>query len=231
MGENRNRKPPARAPESPAIDWNKAGMRAKKVVTVLKRNFPDARIALDYRNPLELLIATILSAQCTDKRVNLLTKTLFKKYRTPADYAGADRRELERDIMPAGFYHNKAKSIQGCTRGLIEKFGGQVPRTMEELTQLPGVGRKTANVILGGLFGQPAIVVDTHVIRLSGRLGLTREKDPVKIEFALQKLLPESDWTFFSNAMIQHGRNVCTARKPNCPVCDMRRFCPSAFGV
>ena len=205
--------------------------RAHRALKVLRREFPDARVTLDYANPLELLVATILSAQCTDKRVNELTRTLFKKYRTPEDYARANPRELERDIKPAGFYHNKTKSIQGCARGLIEKFEGQVPGTMDELLQLPGVGRKTANVILGGYYHQSAVVVDTHVLRLSRRLGLTQESDPVKVEFDLQKLLPRASWMFFSNALIQHGRNVCIARKPKCAECPMNGFCPSAFKV
>jgi len=215
--------------EKIAIDWRRAGERAKKTLARLRQDFPDADVTLDYTNPLELLVATILSAQCTDKRVNLLTKLLFRKYRTAQDYARVKLKELERDIMPAGFYHNKAKSIQGCCRELLAKFDGRIPRTMDELIQLPGVGRKTANVILGGYYHQPAVIVDTHVLRLSCRLGLTRQKDPVKVEFELQKLLPGNSWTFFSHALIQHGRNVCMARKPNCAGCHMNRFCPSAF--
>lgn len=194
----------------------------------LRRDYPDAHIELEFASVLELVVATILSAQCTDKRVNALTRTLFRKYRTVEDYARADPRELEQDIMPAGFYRNKTKSIQGCCRMLIERFGGEVPGTMEELVQLPGFGRKTANVILIGWFHQPGITVDTHVIRLSHRLGLARADDPVKIEFELYKLLPKTSWAFFSNALIWHGRRVCHARKPNCAECSMRRFCPSA---
>ena len=207
---------------SPAKD------RAKKALSVLRKDYPDATVTLDFTTPLELLVATILSAQCTDVRVNALTKTLFVKYRSPKDYATADIKGLEQDIRPAGFYHNKAKSIQGCCKALLEKHGGRVPDTMEELVELPGVGRKTANVLLGGYHHQPAVIVDTHVTRLSQRLGLTKEGDPVKIEFALRKLLPESDWTFFSHGLILHGRRVCKALKPNCPACSMKGFCPSS---
>jgi endonuclease-3 len=207
---------------SPAKD------RAKKALSVLRKDYPDATVTLDFTTPLELLVATVLSAQCTDVRVNALTKTLFVKYRSPKDYATADIKVLEQDIRPAGFYHNKAKSIQGCCKALLEKHGGRVPDTMEELVELPGVGRKTANVLLGGYHHRPAVIVDTHVTRLSQRLGLTKEGDPVKIEFALRKLLPESDWTFFSHGLILHGRRVCKALKPNCPACSMKAFCPSS---
>lgn len=207
---------------SPAKD------RAKKALSVLRKDYPDATVTLDFTTPLELLVATILSAQCTDVRVNALTKTLFVKYRSPKDYTTADIKVLEQDIRPAGFYHNKAKSIQGCCRALLEKHGGRVPDTMEELVELPGVGRKTANVLLGGYHHRPAVIVDTHVIRLSQRLGLTDESDPVKIEFALRKLLPESDWTFFSHGLILHGRRVCKSLKPNCPGCSTKAFCPSS---
>jgi endonuclease-3 len=201
-------------------------LRAAKTLRVLRRDYPDARVALDYSSPLELLVATILSAQCTDKKVNELTPALFRKYRTVEDYARSDLKALQQDIRPSGFFRNKAKNIQACCRMLIERFAGRVPGTMEELVQLPGVGRKTANVILGACFGIPGIVVDTHVLRLSCRLGLTRQKDPVKVEFALQPLLPRRAWTFFSNAIIRHGRRVCLARAPQCPACAMRRFCP-----
>jgi endonuclease-3 len=210
------------------IASSRARDRASLVLQALRKDYPDAHIELDYSNPLELLIATILSAQCTDKRVNQLTATLFKKYRTAEDYAKADPAELERDIMPAGFFRNKTKSIQGCTRMLIEKSQGRVPGTLEELVQCPGVGRKTANVILGGWFGIPGITVDTHVLRLARRLGLSRNADPVRMEFDLQKLLPQPEWSFFSNALIWHGRRVCHARKPKCPACSMKGFCPSA---
>ena len=211
------------------FDLVSARLRARKVLAILEKAYPDARVALAYSNPLELLVATILSAQCTDVRVNLLTKALFAKYRSPADYANANPRELEQEIRPAGFYHSKAKSIQGCCRALLDRFHGDVPGTMAELTQLPGVGRKTANVILGAVFGVPGITVDTHVLRLSHRLGLARADDPVKVEFELMKLLATRSWIFFSNALIQHGRRVCKAIRPDCVGCGMNRFCPSAF--
>lgn len=218
--------PKKEAPDK--IGLSPAEDRAKKTLSVLRKDYPDATVTLDFTTPLELLVATVLSAQCTDVRVNALTKTLFKKYGNPKDYADADVNVLELDIRPAGFYHNKAKSIQGCCRDLIEKHGGKVPATMEELVELPGVGRKIANVLLGGYHHRPAVIVDTHVTRVSQRLGLTGESDPVKIEFALQKLLPERDWTFFSHALILHGRRVCKALKPNCPGCSMKGFCPSS---
>ena len=218
--------PKKEAPDK--IGLSPAKDRAMKVLSTLRKDYPDATVTLDFTTPLELLVATILSAQCTDVRVNALTKTLFKKYRNPKDYATADIKVLEQDIRPAGFYHNKVKSIQGCCKALLEKHGGRVPDMMEELVELPGVGRKTANVLLGGYHHRSAVIVDTHVTRLSQRLGLTKERDPVKIEFALQKLLPESDWTFFSHGLILHGRRVCKALKPNCPGCSMKAFCPSS---
>ena len=218
--------PKKEAPDK--IGLSPAKDRAKKALSALRKDYPDATVTLDFTTPLELLVATILSAQCTDVRVNALTKTLFVKYRSPKDYAAADIKVLEQDIRPAGFYHNKAKSIQGCCKALLEKHGGRVPDTMEELVELPGVGRKTANVLLGGYHHRPAVIVDTHVTRLSQRLGLTKEGDSVKIEFTLRKLLPENDWTFFSHGLILHGRRVCKALKPNCPGCSMGGFCPSS---
>jgi endonuclease-3 len=203
--------------------------RAPKIISLLHKTYPGAKTALNYKSPLELLIATILSAQSTDKLVNSLTPMLFKKYRNAADWAKAPLGQIEQDIKPTGFFHNKAKSVQRCCRMLVEKFGGKVPVTMEELVTLPGVGRKTANVLLGNLWGKPAITVDTHVTRLSQRLGLTVETNPVKIEFALQAILPEKEWTFFSHAIILHGRAVCIARKPDCPGCALNKLCPSAF--
>jgi endonuclease III len=200
-----------------------------QILFELNRAYPQARCSLQFNSPLELLIATILSAQCTDKRVNEVTKTLFKKYKTPQDYAQAPLAELEEDIRPTGFFHNKAKNIQGCCRDLVKHYQGKVPRTMEELVALPGIGRKTANVVLGNAFGVPGIVVDTHVGRIAQRLGLTREKDPVKIEFALMPLIPEKHWTVFSHQMIEHGRSLCTARAPQCPACFLRPFCD--FGM
>lgn len=201
-------------------------------MAALGRTYPDARCELDHSNPLELLIATILSAQCTDKRVNLVTAELFRKYRTADDYAGAATADLEQDIRTAGFFRNKARNIQACCRKLVEQHGGAVPRTMEELTQLDGVGRKTANVVLGNAFGINAgVVVDTHVARLSQRLGLTGRKEPEKIEQDLMQLVPMDRWTLFSHWLIWHGRRRCSARKPDCDGCEIRKFCPSAGKV
>jgi len=199
--------------------------RARKINTRLKRAYPHAKIALDFTSPLELLVATVLSAQCTDVRVNQVTKDLFRKYRTARDYAIAPQAEFEQEIKPTGFFRNKAKSIIACCRELAEKHGGVVPETMEELTALPGIGRKTANVILGNAFGIPGIVVDTHVIRVSGRLGLTRNTDPEKIEPDLMPLVPKKDWVYFSHALILHGREVCEARKPKCRQCPLYELC------
>jgi endonuclease-3 len=199
--------------------------KVAKVLKHLSQAYPQAHTALHYQNPLEILIATILSAQCTDKKVNEVTKDLFQKYKTAKDYAETPLNELEEAIRPTGFFHNKAKSIQQCCRELINKYQGKVPRTMEELVALPGIGRKTANVVLGNAFGIPGIVVDTHVGRIAQRLGLTREKDPVKIEFALMPLIPKKQWIVFSHQMIEHGRMLCTARAPKCPSCFLRPFC------
>src|SRR5216110_805075 len=201
--------------------------RVKKISSSLQKTYPDAHCELYYSNPLELLIATILSAQCTNKRVNLVTAELFRKYCSAADYANARPAELERDIKSAGFYRNKTKNIRACCRKLAERHGGQVPRTLEELTQLDGVGRKTANVVLGNAFHVNAgVVVDTHVARLARRLGLTREIDPEKIERDLMKLVPREQWTLFSHWLIWHGRRRCYARNPDCPDCEIRRLCP-----
>ena len=201
-----------------------------EVIARLKREYPDADTELNWRNPLELLIATMLSAQTTDVRVNMVTETLFDKYRTAADYAGADPAELEEDIRPTGFFRNKARSLQGMARALLERHGGEVPRTMGELVALPGVGRKTANVVLGNAFGvDEGVVVDTHVRRVSGRLGLTEEKDPEKIERDLLRVVPEGERALFSHLLILHGRRVCKARKPLCPECVLNDVCPSAY--
>jgi len=201
--------------------------RVGRIITRLNIAYPDAHCELNYSNPLELLIATILSAQCTDKRVNLVTAELFRKYRAAADYARAGTAGFEQEIKSTGFYRNKAKSIQACCRKLVERHEGAVPRTMEELTRLDGVGRKTANVVLGNAFGVNAgVVVDTHVTRLSQRLGLTSEKDPEKIELALMKLVPQAQWTMFSHWLIWHGRRRCAARKPDCGSCELRKLCP-----
>ena len=195
----------------------------------LKSEYPDARTELDWTNPLELLVATMLSAQTTDVQVNKVTESLFAKYRTAHDYAGADPEELEEDIRPTGFYRNKARSLQGMANALVGEHGGEVPRTMRELVALPGVGRKTANVVLGNAFGvDEGIVVDTHVRRVSGRLGLTENTDPEKIERDLMQVVSEEDWTVFSHLLILHGRRTCKARKPDCPNCVLNDICPSA---
>jgi endonuclease-3 len=200
-----------------------------EVITRLKKEYPDARTELNWENPLELLVATMLSAQTTDVRVNMVTETLFESYRTAADYAGADPAQLEEDIRPTGFYRNKARSLQGMARALLERHGGEVPRTMAGLVALPGVGRKTANVVLGNAFGvDEGVVVDTHVRRVSGRLGLTEERDPEKIERDLLRVVPEGERTLFSHLLIFHGRRVCKARKPDCPGCVLNDVCPSA---
>jgi endonuclease III len=199
------------------------------VVARLKAEYPDARTELDWKNPLELLVATMLSAQTTDVQVNRVTQSLFAKYRTSEDYARADPTELEEDIRPTGFYRNKARSLRNMADALVEEHGGEVPGTMQELVALPGVGRKTANVVLGNAFGvDEGIVVDTHVRRVSGRLGLTDNNDPVKIEQDLMKVVPEEDWTVFSHLLILHGRRTCKARKPDCPNCALNDICPSA---
>jgi endonuclease III len=202
---------------------------APEVVARLKAEFPDARTELDWKNPLELLVATMLSAQTTDVQVNRVTQSLFAKYRTAEDYAHADPPELEEDIRPTGFYRNKARSLRNMADALVEEHGGEVPSNMRELVALPGVGRKTANVVLGNAFGvDEGIVVDTHVRRVSGRLGLTENKDPVKIEQDLMKVVPQEDWTVFSHLLILHGRRTCKARKPDCPNCILNDICPSA---
>ena len=199
--------------------------RVKEIIKILTKVIPDSTIALKSSSPLELLIATILSAQCTDVRVNEVTATLFKRYRSARDYAQADLLELEQDTRPTGFYRNKAKSIQKCCQELVGRFGGEVPRTLEEMVTLPGVGKKTANVILGNAFGIPGIVVDTHVRRVSQRIGFTKKDDPVKIEFDLMEIVPKEEWTHFSNLLIWHGRRTCVARKPLCDSCAIRKLC------
>jgi endonuclease-3 len=201
--------------------------RTQKIVSVLKRTYPNAHCELNFTNPLELLIATILSAQCTDKRVNIVTAELFKKYRRAKDFADAPLPEIEAAVRTTGFFRNKAKNIKACCAALVEKFGGEVPRTMDELHSLAGVGRKTANVVLGNAFGiNIGVVVDTHVTRLATRLGLTRQTDAVKIEHELMKLVPQNDWTLFSHWLIWHGRRRCDARKPDCVNCEIQKLCP-----
>jgi len=203
--------------------------RVRKIIGRLKREYPDATSALHHSNALELVVATILSAQCTDARVNMVTPHLFAKYRTAAAYAAADPRVLEKEIQSTGFFRNKTKSIIGMAQALVERHGGEVPQTMEELTALPGVGRKTANVILGTWFKKnEGIVVDTHVHRLTKLLGLTRLDDPVKIEQELMEIVPRHDWTWFSHTLILHGRAVCIARRPKCAECVINRLCPSS---
>jgi len=201
--------------------------RVKKIIAGLEKAYPQAHCELDHSNSLELLIATILSAQCTDKRVNMVTPALFKKYRSAADYAHASLPELEKEIKTTGFFRNKAKSIKTACQRIVENHSGEVPRTMEELTSLGGVGRKTANVILGNAFNiNVGVVVDTHVGRLSRRLGLTREESAEKVEQDLMKLVPQDKWTLFSHLLIWHGRRRCFARNPDCPNCEVKKLCP-----
>jgi endonuclease III len=203
--------------------------RAGEIVHALRRLYPKAKVALTHRNPFQLLIATILSAQTTDARVNEVTKVLFKTYGTAAALAGAKSVDIEAIVKPTGYYRNKTKLIQAASHALVEHHGGSVPDTMDQLTALPGVGRKTANVVLANAFGKAeGIVVDTHVARLAERLGFTRQSDALKIESDLMKLLPREDWTFFSHAIMLHGRQVCAARKPNCSECMLNEYCPSA---
>jgi endonuclease-3 len=201
--------------------------RTQQLIARLRQTYPDAHCELNHSSPLELLVATILSAQCTDQRVNLVTAALFRRYRCATDYADAPLAELEEAIKSTGFFRNKAKNIQACCRTLVERHGGEVPRTMAELTQLAGVGRKTANVVLGNAFGlEEGVVVDTHVGRLAQRFGLTAETDAEKIELALTKLVPREQWTLFSHWLIWHGRRRCAARKPDCAGCEVRELCP-----
>jgi endonuclease-3 len=195
------------------------------ILKLLEEHYRDAHCTLDFTNPLELLVATVLSAQCTDVRVNQVTPVLFKKYPTAAHYADADLAALEQAIYTTGFYRQKAKSIKALCQALVSQFGGQVPPSLDELVKLPGIGRKTANVILGNAFGIPGVVVDTHVSRVAQRLGLTRQKDAVKIEFDLMPLVPRERWVKFSHQMIMHGRRICTAKKPDCPHCPLLPYC------
>ena len=200
--------------------------RADKIRKMLRRIYPDVKTQLLHQNPFELLVATILSAQCTDKQVNQVTPLLFKNLKTPADFAAVPLKTLENLIRPTGFFHNKAKNIKNCAKALLSQHNGEVPRTLEALVKLPGVGRKTANVVLGAAFGIPGVVVDTHVARISRRLGLTENKDPVKIEFDLMGIVPKRTWSDFSLQLIFFGRSTCTARKPRCPQCPLEKRCP-----
>ncbi len=204
--------------------------RTFEITKRLKKEYPDAHCELIHANAFELLVATILSAQCTDERVNVVTANLFRKYRSPQDYLEVAQEELELDIRPTGFFRNKAKSIQGASRKIIENFGGDIPQTMEELLTLNGVARKTANVVLGNAFGiASGVVVDTHVSRLSQRLGLTENVAPEKIEKDLAELVPQTDWILFPHLLISHGRKICQARKPKCEICVLENICPSSY--
>ncbi|MFN0122887.1 MAG: endonuclease III [Blastocatellia bacterium] len=204
--------------------------KTKQIIRLLRRAYPDAHCALNHTTPFELLIATILSAQCTDERVNIVTADLFRKYRRPADYLKVDIAEIEQDIRSTGFYRNKAKSVQGTARLIHETFGDTAPQTIDELLTLPGVARKTANVVLGNCFGKPdGVVVDTHVSRLSQKLALTRQETPEKIERELNQLVPQKEWTMFPHLLISHGRAVCNARKPRCGDCALESLCPSSL--
>ncbi len=199
--------------------------KAAKILAILKKEYPSSKCSLKFKNPSELLIATILSAQCTDERVNRVTETLFKKYPSLEAFAEADLKELEEDIRSTGFYKNKAKNIQACSKEIVQSFDGKTPSAFDDLVKLKGVGRKTANVVLGNAFGKDAVVIETHVIRTAGRLGLTEEEDPVKIEFEFMELFPKKDWTHLTHLFIDHGRAVCKAPKPNCEICKLQALC------
>lgn len=202
--------------------------RTERILGILKEEFPEVGCSLNFETPLQLLLATILSAQCTDERVNIVTKELFREYRSAADFAAAPLADIEKMVRSTGFYRNKAKSIKSCCEALVVRHGGEVPDTMEELTPLAGVGRKTANVVLGNAFGkEEGVVVDTHVRRICNLLGLTRQDDPVRIENDLVNIVPRNYWTLFSHLMIRHGRRTCVARRPDCQACSIADFCPS----
>lgn len=206
-----------------------AGGRIEEIITILREAYPLSRTALKHENPLQILVATILSAQCTDEKVNQITPSLFQKYPKPSDFVSADKDELETEIRPTGFFRNKAKSIINASKKIVEDFGGAVPDNMEDLITLPGVARKTANIVLSSAFKKAeGIAVDTHVKRLSQRLGLSKEKDPDKIERDLMKIVPKEDWLDFNYMLVNHGRKICPARKPLCPQCDVKHLCPSA---
>ncbi len=209
-----------------AESLEKKKARARSLIRVLERAYPDAKIALEFSNPLELLVATILAAQCTDERVNQVTRTLFRKYTSAEEYAGADLATLEREVHSTGFYRAKARAVSGMAKELVARHRGQVPRTLPELTALPGVGRKTANVVLGNAYGQPAIAVDTHVFRVCQRLGLAKSEDPEKVHDQLCQVIPRPKWTRFCHLLTTHGRRQCMARTPDCPTCPVRALCP-----
>jgi endonuclease-3 len=220
---------PTAGPAAPS-DAHLERTRLRSLLRILRKTYPDAECALHHQTPLELLIATILSAQCTDERVNQVTPHLFRKYRSAGDFVAVSPAELEEDLRSINFFRNKARSIQGACRTILEEYSGEVPQTLEQLVQLPGVGRKTANVLLGTAFGIPSgIVVDTHVGRLSQRLGLTTEKTPEKIEQDLMRILPRKEWIGFSHTLIFHGRQVCKARTPTCASCPVASLCPSSL--
>ena len=200
--------------------------RADRIRKILRKIYPEVKTQLLHQNPFQLLVATILSAQCTDKQVNQVTPVLFKRLKTPADFAATPLKSIENLIRPTGFFHNKAKNIKNCSKALLDRHSGEVPQTLDKLVKLPGVGRKTANVVLGAAFGICGVVVDTHVARISARLGLTENKDPVKIEFDLMKIIPKREWNDFSLQLIFFGRETCTARKPKCPTCPLDKLCP-----
>ena len=205
--------------------------RTIEIINRLKKVFPNAAIELHFKTPHQLVVATILSAQCTDKRVNMVTPALFKKYKTAKDFANANLKTFENEIRSTGFYRSKAKNIIGCMKEIVKRFGGRVPDRMEDLVTLPGVGRKTANVILGNTYGIPGIVVDTHMKRIANRLGLTNHEDPAKIEFDLNEIVPKKEWILFSHLIIWHGRRTCFARKPKCAECTLNTLCPSRQDV
>ena len=221
-----NRKPhPSKAFKPTATCLKTAGTRAKPILRILRKVYPDAACSLKQKNPLQLLIATILSAQCTDARVNIVCRDLFRKFRSAASFAEAAIPELEQDIRSTGFFRNKAKNIKAACSEIVERFGGKVPDTREQLTALPGVGRKTANLVLGDAFGKPAVVTDTHVIRLSRLLGLSKHADPVKLEFDLMELFPKNSWTLLGHLLIFHGRRICIASRPDCDNCLLEPHC------
>ncbi len=220
--------PKKTATKKTKIDKTRAAERVRKIFPILRTAYPGARIALKHSNPLELLISTILSAQCTDVRVNMVTKTLFKKYTSAKGWADADIKQIESDIKSTGFFRNKAANIKAACTKVVEEFDGKIPGTMDELLTLPGVGRKTANCVLGNAFGIPGVVCDTHVIRLSRRLGLSPNSDPIKLEFDLAEIVPRKNWLLFSDLLIFHGRNICKARKPDCVNCPIAKYCPTA---